>query len=187
MHILSCSYLSCREVLDVEEKNYLERKYIVLNYMYLSYLPCFPSDSTTRRLNKVLIDSGFAPEWISLDKEIRQDVYHLRESLLIARKKLGPSPLAMQADNQWNHILREFENKLCFVNKKIDKFNMIVPILNKQKVHVNFDREVNRALEDYGYGMVDDIEIQMHSTADQNKSGHKNVVISYFLKLFERY
>ncbi|XP_015760021.1 PREDICTED: dnaJ homolog subfamily C member 28-like [Acropora digitifera] len=144
-------------------------------------------DSTTRRLNKVLIDSGFAPEWISLDKEIRQDIYHLRESLLIARKKLGPSPLAMQADNQWNHILREFENKLCFVNKKIDKFNMIVPILNKQKVHVNFDREVTRALEDYGYGMVDDIEIHMHSTADQNKSSHKNVVISYFLKLFERY
>ena len=106
----------------------------IINSCYFSFF----LDSTTRRLNKVLIDSGFAPEWISLDKEIRQDVRRLREGLLDNRKKVGPNPLTLQATVQWNHNLKEFEQKLCLINKKIDKFNMIVPILNKQKVHFKF-------------------------------------------------
>lgn len=143
-------------------------------------------DSTTRRLNKVLIESGFAPEWISLEKEIRQDVKELREVLLTERSKLGPSPLTLQGFNQWNHTLKDFENKLCLVNKKIDKFNMIVPILTKQKVHVNFHREVTRVLEDYGYGSVEESKIQMCSI-DQNKCSHRKMVLSYIQILIERY
>lgn len=109
-------------------------------------------DSTTRRLNKVLIDSGFAPEWISLDKEIRHDIKRLKDGLLTKRAKLGPNPFTLEDSITWEQNLKEFEEKLPAINQKIDKFNMIVPILNKQRVHVNFQKEVHRTLESYGYG-----------------------------------
>ena len=143
-------------------------------------------DSTTRRLNKVLIDSGFAPEWISLDKEIRQDVKRLREGLLGERRELGPSPLTLHATIQWNQNLKEFEDKFRLVNKKIDKFNIIVPILNKQKVHVDFQKEVNRIVENYGYGTNEESEIQLNS-CEENKNGHNSRTLKFMRKLFERY
>ena len=80
-------------------------------------------DSTTRRLNKVLIDSGFAPEWISLEKEIRQDIELFREGLLFRRMKLGPSPLALQATVQWNHDVKEFTKMFaCLVCPLVGMF-----------------------------------------------------------------
>lgn len=112
-------------------------------------------DSTTRRLNKVLIDSGFAPEWIALEKEIRLDIERHRENLLQKRKKLGPSPLTLLSADKWERHLKEFHDKLRDTNKKIDKFNMIVPILNKQKVHANFHKEVDRVVKNYGYGIME--------------------------------
>ena len=116
-----------------------------------------------------------------MDKEIRHDVKHLRESLLSAKRKLGPSPLTLQATIQWNKSLKEFEDKLRVLNKKIDKFNIIVPILNKQKVHVNLQKEVNRTLEDYGYGTTEENEIQRNSCEENSKT------LSPIRKMLEAY
>ena len=132
----------------------------------------------------MLIDSGFAPEWISLDKEIRQDVTRLREDLLGKRRKLGPNPLTLQATVQWNHNLKEFEQKICSINKKIDKFNMIVPILNKQKVHFNFQKEVNRTVENYGYGKGFESEIELKSSTEE-KNSYNSATLRFFRKLLE--
>ena len=121
-----------------------------------------------------------------MEKEIRQDIKHLRESLFGKKRKLGPSPLPLQATIQWNQSLEEFEDKLRVINKKIDKFNMIVPILNKQKVHVNLQKEVNRTLENYGYGTTEENEIQRNS-CDESKSGHKSKTLSSIRKLLETY
>lgn len=121
-----------------------------------------------------------------MDKEIRQDIKHLRESLLSKKRKLGPSPLTLQATIQWNQSLKEFEDKLRVINKKIDKFNMIVPILNKQKVHVNLQKEVNRTLENYGYGTTEEKEIQRNS-CDENKSRHNSKTLSSIRNLLVAY
>ncbi|XP_078372872.1 dnaJ homolog subfamily C member 28-like [Oculina patagonica] len=144
-------------------------------------------DSTTRRLNKVLINSGFAPEWIALDKEIRQDINRLRENLLGKRAKLGPSPLTLEATIKWEQNLKEFEEKLRIINQKIDKFNMIVPILNKQKVHVSFQKEVNRTVENYGYGSADDNDFQLSSCGEENKDERRSVTLMFIRKLLEKY
>ena len=145
------------------------------------------ADSTTRRLNKVLIDSGFAPEWISLDKEIRHDIHRLRDGLLTKRAKLGPNPLTLEACVTWEQDLKEFEEKLPTINQKIDKFNMIVSILNKQRVHVNFQKEVDRTVENYGYGAVADSDFQSNSCDEGNKDERNNVNLTFIQRLVEKY
>lgn len=146
------------------------------------------SDSTTRRLNKVLIDSGFAPEWIALEKEIRLDIERLREGLLEKRKKLGPSPLTLHSTNRWERHLKEFNDKLRDTNKKIDKFNMIVPILNKQKVHVNFQKEVDRIVESYSCETAKDSEFQVNLSDERRKADKPNSFTwNFFRKLLGNY
>ncbi len=135
----------------------------------------------------MLINSGFAPEWIALDKEIRQDINRLRENLLGKRAKLGPSPLTLEATIKWEQNLKEFEEKLRIINQKIDKFNMIVPILNKQKVHVSFQKEVNRTVENYGYGSADDNDFQLSSCGEENKDERRSVTLMFIRKLLEKY
>lgn len=148
----------------------------------------FPfADSTTRRLNKVLIDSGFAPEWISLDKEIRHDIKRLKDGLLTKRAKLGPNPLTLEDSITWEQNLKEFEEKLPTINQKIDKFNMIVPILNKQRVHVNFQKEVHRTLESYGYGSIADSNFKPYSCGGENKNESDRVNLTFIQRLFEKY
>lgn len=135
-------------------------------------------DSTTRRLNKVLIDSGFAPEWISLEKEIRQDIELFREGLLFRRMKLGPSPLALQATVQWNHDVKEFEQKMRLINKKIDKF--------KQKVHFNFEKEVNKTVESFGYGSsAEESEVELDSSATENNKVRSSASVTFIKKVME--
>lgn len=143
-------------------------------------------DSTTRRLNKVLIDSGFAPEWISLDKEIRHDIKRLRDGLLTKRAELGPNPLTLEASITWEQNLKEFEEKLPTINQKIDKFNMIVPILNKQRVHVNFQKEVDRTVENCGYGSVTDSDFQTNSCERENKNERNRVNLTFIQRLLEK-
>ena len=121
-----------------------------------------------------------------MDKEIRQDIKRLREGLLDERRRLGPSPLTLQATIQWNSNLKEFEHKLRLVNKKIDKFNIIVPILNKQKVHVNFQKEVNRTVENYGYGTTEESEFQLNSPEESRHKGN-STTLTFIGKLFEKY
>ena len=141
------------------------------------------SDSTTRRLNKVLIDSGFAPEWIALEKEIRLDIERHRENLLQKRKKLGPSPLTLLSTDKWERHLKEFHDKLRDTNKKIDKFNMIVPILNKQKVHANFHKEVDRVVKNYGYGIMEsNVEEPRKDAGDEKRSDESESFTWNFLQ-----
>ena len=103
-----------------------------------------------------------------MHKEIRHDIKHLRESLLSAKRKLGPSPLTLQATIQWNKSLKEFEDKLRVLN-------------NKQKVHVNLQKEVNRTLEDYGYGTTEENEIKRNSCEENSKT------LSPIRKMLEAY
>ena len=141
----------------------------------------------------MLIDSGFAPEWISLDKEIRHDIKLLRQSLLTKRAKLGPSPLAQQASAKWEQFLKDFHEKLININKKIDKFNVIVPILNKQKVHFNYEKEVKRIIEDYIDGKnMEMVMSDVHPSTgggeyvEQTKAPHSSITLAYVRRLMER-
>ena len=46
----------------------------------------------------MLINNGYAPEWVLLEKEVRDAREDLRNSLKTAREQLGPIPLTVEEE-----------------------------------------------------------------------------------------
>ncbi|XP_076233449.1 dnaJ homolog subfamily C member 28 isoform X2 [Calliopsis andreniformis] len=103
-------------------------------------------DFVTYKLNEVLIENGFTPEWIQLSKEIRQETEDLRKKLMEARNEVGPLPLSPEDEAFWKDILQDFKSTTKRINNKIDKYNLLVPILQKQKLHVKLEDIANEIL-----------------------------------------
>lgn len=104
-------------------------------------------DFTTHKMNKILIDSGFTPEWIMLHKEIREALEDLKTNLRNDRATLH-FPLEPHEKFVWSKMVERLEDKANEINKKIDKFNLIVPIMNKQMVHIQYHKIVVNILQE---------------------------------------
>ncbi|XP_030055526.1 dnaJ homolog subfamily C member 28 [Microcaecilia unicolor] len=109
-----------------------------------SYCPHI--DPMTHNLNRILIDNGYQPEWIVLQKEIRETIEKLRKELVEARKKLGEPMMPLQ-EKQWSQSCEQFSKDIGKLNKRINDFNLIVPLLNRQMIHFCVDKEIARALK----------------------------------------
>lgn len=94
----------------------------------------------------MLIENGFTPEWITLQKEIRQEIEMLRESLNMERKYLGPNPLNAEDINKWDAVIEKHKKLKENINKKINKFNLVVPVLNKQMLFIDLNKEAEKIL-----------------------------------------
>ncbi|GJQ81755.1 hypothetical protein Trydic_g302 [Trypoxylus dichotomus] len=105
-------------------------------------------DFVTHKINEVLIENGFTPEWITLQKEIRREIEILRESLFMERSYLGPNPLPPNEMNKWDQVIDKHRKLLDNINKKINKFNLVVPVLN--------GNSSNKEKEDNGYSTKND-------------------------------
>lgn len=105
-------------------------------------------DFTTYKMNKILIDNGFTPEWIMLHKDIRENIDVLKSSLETARRSLGELPLTPLDQQRWETIQKDHEKLTNDINKKIDKFNLIVPVLEKQMVRIRLDKICDKVLCD---------------------------------------
>lgn len=93
-----------------------------------------------------MIDNGFTPEWISLQKEIREETTILRNGLLIERKYFGPYPLSVEENVKWSDKVYKYKELVNKINNKITKFNLVVPILKNQMFHVNLENEAQKAI-----------------------------------------
>ncbi|CAK9796437.1 DnaJ homolog subfamily C member 28 [Anthophora plagiata] len=103
-------------------------------------------DFVTYKLNEILIENGFTPEWIQLSKEIREEIQDLRKQLITARNNVGPLPLSFSDEETWKDIVENFQSTAKRINSKIDKYNLLVPILQKQMLHVKLQDLANEAL-----------------------------------------
>ncbi|XP_066477873.1 dnaJ homolog subfamily C member 28 [Tiliqua scincoides] len=112
------------------------------------YSDCPHIDPMTHNLNRILIDNGYQPEWILMQKEIRETIEKLRKDMVASRNKLG-DPMTAHKERQWNEICMEFIENIKKLNKRINDFNLVVPILSRQMVHFNASKEIARALEIY--------------------------------------
>lgn len=92
-------------------------------------------DFTTHKMNKILIDNGFVPEWITLQKEICVATDELKDDIRTKRSKFH-FPLEPHEEFFWSKVLDEAEERVKGINKKIDKFNLIVPLMTKQKLQI---------------------------------------------------
>lgn len=94
----------------------------------------------------MLIDNGFSPEWISLQKEIREESTELRKGLLMERKYFGPYPLSVEENIGWSEKVYKYRELVKKINNKITKFNLVVPILNKQMLYISLENEAQKAI-----------------------------------------
>ncbi|KAI4503797.1 hypothetical protein M0802_001200 [Mischocyttarus mexicanus] len=103
-------------------------------------------DFTTHKLNQVLIENGFTPEWIQLSKEIREETKELNRLLTEARNELGLTPLNFEEEKSWKNTIEHLKPLIKKLNNKIDKYNLLVPILQKQMLHINLEILAEQAL-----------------------------------------
>ncbi|EDW87801.1 dnaJ homolog subfamily C member 28 [Drosophila yakuba] len=106
-------------------------------------------DFTTHKLNKIMLDNGFTPEWISLGKDIRDAVAQLKTKLRQERKYYGEWPLQRDEDlAAWKVFSRNHQDDVQQLNKLIDKYNLIVPILENQFFRLHLDRMAEPIFKD---------------------------------------
>jgi DnaJ family protein C protein 28 len=89
----------------------------------------------------LLKNSGYTPEWIARDKEIR-------EELEAARARLRAAWVQHRANHDdealWQRAIVRFEERLNQLNRRIDDFNLVVPILSCQRVRLRLEDELRR-------------------------------------------
>ncbi|CAG9820428.1 unnamed protein product [Phaedon cochleariae] len=127
----------------------------------------------------VLIENGFTPEWITLQKEIREEAGHLRNDLLTERKHFGPYPLSVEENIVWSEKVYHYKNVVETINKKITKFNLLVPILNKQMLHVCLEKEAQKAMVN-GKSTKDILDYGVHSNNVGCDTGTNSVSVNLF-------
>jgi DnaJ family protein C protein 28 len=91
----------------------------------------------------LLHNNGYAPEWIARDKEIRQQLEAARARLRAAWAQRQANP---GDEASWNAAVARFEETLTQLNRKIDDFNLVVPISSRQRVRLRLSDELSRAL-----------------------------------------
>lgn len=140
-------------------------------------------DFVTHKLNEVLIDNGFTPEWITLQKEIREDVQSFRKKLADQRAFLGQFPLKAEEENKWQCNLAKFQKTIDQINKKICKFNLVVPILDKQMIHINLEKEGKQILIKGEYGRI---QTDKEKRTQQNDDKKTDTIFSLIDFLFKK-
>lgn len=70
----------------------------------------------------------------------------LRDGLILERSYFGPLPFDKKDEDLWTDSINKYEKLVATINSKINKYNLVVPILHKQMVHVNLEKEAKKAL-----------------------------------------
>lgn len=60
----------------------------------------------------VMSNSGFAPDWVMLDKEIRTKVAELKDEILVLWNRCGPYPMSHSRNAEWKRNLLGFHKKV---------------------------------------------------------------------------
>jgi len=101
-------------------------------------------DDMQTKLNKVLINSGFVPEWITLDKTIRILIQDLKAQIISVWHNCGPYPMNKLTMKEWERQICVFETSVADINTKINQLNLIVPALSRQRIPIRLDSLVAR-------------------------------------------
>ncbi|XP_055612760.1 dnaJ homolog subfamily C member 28 [Uranotaenia lowii] len=143
-------------------------------------------DFTTHKINKIMLDNGFTPEWITLHKDIREQINALNEDLSKERGLLGEFPLSAQDEYKWCKVLEALEAEVKAINKNIDKFNLIVPVLNKQMVHLDLMKLGQKVLKTSKHKMQIAKEEDLLSPLNNTKDGNKVNIFSFIESLLKK-
>jgi DnaJ family protein C protein 28 len=82
--------------------------------------------------------NNYAPEWIERDKAIRRE-------LAAARATLRRAWLEWIDEAAWQAAVMRFEERLAKLNRQIDDFNLVVPVVSCQRSRLRLTDEIQRA------------------------------------------
>ncbi|GAA6094892.1 dnaJ homolog subfamily C member 28 [Tachysurus ichikawai] len=148
------------------------------------------ADPMTHNLNRILIDNGYQPEWIVAQKEIRETIEKMRKRLQNIRARLG-DPMKHTEQIQWKEHCASFSDELAKLNKKVDDFNLIVPLMSLQMVHFNMKRELEKVLKtDQQHRMEKELEkerkrIEERENAATSQQNSKQGLITWMQSLLK--
>jgi DnaJ family protein C protein 28 len=104
-----------------------------------------------RMVNQMLKDNGFAPRWIEVDKEIRAEtekteklIANIKGRRARLKAKLRAQPLKRDAirsafDLERTRALEAYTLQLQQLNQKIQQWNLMIPLSDKQHPLHNLD------------------------------------------------
>nr|XP_046255939.1 dnaJ homolog subfamily C member 28 [Scatophagus argus] len=104
------------------------------------------ADPMTYNLNRILVDNGYQPPWVVTQRDIRETAAKIRNRLLEGRARHG-DPMSPREHSQWEQLCTSVEEELAKLNKVVDNYNLIVPMLSMQMVHFSLSREIDRAVK----------------------------------------
>lgn len=142
---------------------------------------CPHVDPMTHNLNRILIDNGYQPEWIVLQKEIRDTIDKLRNELVASRKKLG-EPMTFSKEKEWMEMCENFRESIAKLNKKVNDFNLVVPLMSWQMVHFNVDKELSKAQKAYCVlkeEMESAIKIEAMKNLDYKQTSPMEIILNW--------
>jgi hypothetical protein len=115
------------------------------------------TDPEWRLANRVLKNAGFAPDWIEMDREVRDSLEAARTSLTRSRQwrfeKLGVlgerRDLAAQRERdlvaaEWQRAVRAFVERIQAINRQIATLNLKAPSLRLQRNKIDVAQELQR-------------------------------------------
>lgn len=106
-------------------------------------------DITQYNLNRVLKNNGAAPEFVTIDREVKTLLSESKSKLFRERFKLGLEPLSRFNQKKLDQLVMSFREEMKIINNKIVNFNMCAPSLRLQKFQLNPDREVEKVIAGY--------------------------------------
>lgn len=136
-------------------------------------------DFTQHKINQILLDNGFTPEWIMLQKDIYSEINELKKILMDKRSYFSESPLSESEAAEWANVVQNQENRLLEINRKIDKYNLIVPILEQQMCRIQMTTISDKVLS-----CKPDIANRVTTKPDTTKSTHSQENSSFLSLLF---
>ncbi|KAG8501016.1 hypothetical protein CXB51_003079 [Gossypium anomalum] len=100
------------------------------------------ADPAEDTLYRILSKNGCAPEWVELNKEIRNEVSEWR----VALKKAWTSKCNGNDEEKWIERCESLKKQLRDINDKVFRYNLIVPF-GRQMFGLKWEKEVARLEE----------------------------------------
>ncbi|MDE0011618.1 MAG: DUF1992 domain-containing protein [Candidatus Poribacteria bacterium] len=109
-----------------------------------------------RMANRLLKENGFAPRWIELEKEIREEKAQLKRLLInLKARRERLVALIQRYPHRREAVIRSFEHerargiaqyreKLENLNRKIQRVNLLAPAQNRQYALINKEAALTR-------------------------------------------
>ena len=112
-----------------------------------------------RMANRLLKENGFAPQWVELEKEIKEEKAKLERVLINLKARRERLAAILQQyphrrgtirwtfEQERAHGFTQYSEKLENLNRKIQRVNLLMPTRNRQYALVNWAQALARFQE----------------------------------------